>query len=149
MQVILLEKVKNLGNLGETVQVKPGYGRNYLVPQKKAVFATAKNIAQFELQRVEFEKKAQKLLKAAEDRAVVLRAVSIVISAEASEDGRLYGSIGINEIKDALEAKSMEVNKREIVLPEGPIYAVGSYVIELHVHSDVVANVNLEIVSAK
>ena len=149
MQVILLEKVRNLGNLGETVSVKPGYGRNYLVPQKKAVFATAKNIAQFELQRVELEKKAKQMLEEAQKRAAKLSAVALLITAESSEDGRLYGSIGINEIKDALEAKSMEVNKREIVLPEGPIYAVGSYVIELHVHSDVVANVNLEIVSAK
>ena len=149
MRVILLEKVRNLGNLGETVDVKPGYGRNYLVPQKKAVFATAKNIAQFETQRVELEKKAKKDLQEAQKRAVTLSAVELVITAEASEDGRLYGSIGINEIQDAFEVKSIEVNKREIVLPEGPMYAVGSYVIELHIHSDVIASVNLEIAASK
>ena len=93
MQVILLEKIRNLGSLGETITVKPGYGRNYLVPQKKAVFATAKNIAQFETQRAELEKKARLVLQAAEKRAETLAAVELVIKAAASEDGRLYGSV--------------------------------------------------------
>jgi large subunit ribosomal protein L9 len=149
MQVILLEKIRNLGNLGETVSVKPGYGRNYLVPQKKAVFATAKNIAQFEAQRADLEKKAKNALSDAQKRAEILNTIELVLSVEASEDGRLYGSVGINEIHNAFTDKSIEVQKREIVLPEGPIYAVGSYVVELHIHSDVIAKSTLEVVASK
>jgi len=149
MQVILLEKVRNLGSLGDSVNVKPGYGRNFLIPQNKAVFATAKNIEQFNLRRADLEKKAQANLANAEQRAAKFNDTTIIISAQASDEGKLYGSVGPNEIKEALVAKSIDVSKREIVMPEGPLHSVGQYVVEIHVHSDVIANLQVEIVSAK
>ncbi|WP_419421166.1 50S ribosomal protein L9 [Legionella sp. D16C41] len=149
MEVILLEKVRNLGNLGDKVEVKAGYGRNYLIPQNKAVFATEKNIEYFEKRRAELEKKAQQDQARAEQRAAKLNDTSVVISALASDEGKLYGSIGANEIKDALVAKSIEVSKREISLPNGPIHSVGDYVVDIQVHSDIVAQVQVQIVSAK
>ncbi|CDZ78246.1 50S ribosomal protein L9 [Legionella massiliensis] len=149
MEVILLEKVRNLGNLGDKVDVKPGYGRNFLIPQNKAVFATEQNIKHFEERRADLEKKAQQSLSAAEQRAAKLSDTTVVISAMASDEGKLYGSVGPNEIKDALVAKSMEISKREIVMPEGPIHSIGDFVVEVHVHSDVIAKLQVQIVSAK
>ncbi|HAT2010040.1 TPA: 50S ribosomal protein L9 [Legionella pneumophila] len=149
MEVILLEKVRNLGNLGDKVHVKSGYGRNYLIPQNKAVFATEQNIELFEKRRAELEKKAQQDLANAEQRAAKLNDITIVISAMASDEGKLYGSVGVNEIKDALIEKQIEISKREIVMPEGPLHSIGNYVVEVHVHSDVVANLQVEIIPAK
>ncbi|HAT8115938.1 TPA: 50S ribosomal protein L9, partial [Legionella pneumophila] len=147
MEVILLEKVRNLGNLGDKVHVKSGYGRNYLIPQNKAVFATEQNIELFQKRRAELEKKAQQALANAEQRAAKLNDTTIVISAMASDEGKLYGSVGVNEIKDALIEKQIEISKREIVMPEGPLHSIGNYVVEVHVHSDVVANLQVEIIS--
>lgn len=149
MEVILLEKVKNLGKLGDKVDVKAGYGRNFLIPESKAVFATEKNIELFEKRRAELEKKEQQSLSNAEQRAAKLNDVTVVISAMASDEGKLYGSVGTSEIKDALTAKSIEVSKREIVMPEGPLHSIGDYIVEIHVHSDVIANLQVQIVSAK
>ncbi|KTC78688.1 50S ribosomal protein L9 [Legionella cincinnatiensis] len=149
MEVILLEKVRNLGNLGDKVNVKAGYGRNFLIPQNKAVFATPKNIEVFEQRRSELEKKAQQALSTAEQRASKFNDTHVVISAMASDEGKLYGSVGVNEIKDALIEKNIEVSKREIVLPEGPLHSIGTFVVEIHVHSDVIANLSIEIVPAK
>jgi len=149
MEVILLEKVRNLGNLGDKVQVKSGYGRNYLIPQNKAVFATTKSIELFEERRAELEKKAQQALSAAEQRAAKLNDITLTISAMASDEGKLYGSVGVNEIKDALSEKSLDISKREIVMPEGPLHSIGNYTVEIHVHSDVVANLQIEIIAAK
>lgn len=149
MEVILLEKVRNLGSLGDKVDVKSGYGRNFLIPQNKAVFATAKNIEVFEQRRAELEKKEQSSLASAEQRAAKLNDTILVISAMASDEGKLYGSVGINEIKDALVEKKIEISKREIVMPDGPLHAIGNFVVEIHVHSDVIANLQIEIVAAK
>ena len=149
MEVILLEKVRNLGNLGDKVNVKSGYGRNFLIPQNKAVFATAKSIEQFEQRRSELEKKAQQTLAVSEQRAAKLNDTTLVVSAMASDEGKLYGSVGVNEIKDALIAKGVEVSKREIVMPEGPLHSIGNFMVEVHVHSDVIAQLQLEIVPAK
>jgi large subunit ribosomal protein L9 len=149
MEVILLEKVRNLGSLGDKVNVKPGYGRNFLIPQNKAVFATEKNIQAFEARRSELEKKAQQSLSTAEQRAAKFNDTTVVIEAQASDEGKLYGSVGANEIKEALDAKSIEISKREIVMPEGPIHSVGDYTVEIHVHSDVIANLQIQIVPAK
>ena len=149
MEVILLEKVRNLGNLGDKVQVKSGYGRNYLIPQNKAVFATSKSIELFEARRSELEKKALQSLASAEQRAAKLNDTSLVVSAMASDEGKLYGSVGVNEIKDALIAKEIEISKREIVMPEGPLHSIGNYVVEIHVHSDVIAHLQIEIVASK
>lgn len=149
MQVILLEKIKNLGNLGDKVNVKPGYGRNFLIPQSKAVFATEKNIELFELRRADLEKKALQSFASAEQRASKMNDTTVVIAAQASDEGKLYGSVGPNEIKDALLAKSIDVSKREIVMPEGPLHSVGQFTVEIHVHSDVIAHLQVEIVPSK
>lgn len=145
MQVILLERVRNLGMLGETVNVKSGYGRNFLIPQGIAVFATADNIEFFEKSRADFEKKAQQLLSKAEQRAAKINDVTITISAQSSDEGKLFGSVSHNEIIDALAVKSIEVDKREIMMPEGPIHNIGQYIVEIHVHSDVVAKLQVEV----
>lgn len=149
MQVILLEKVRNLGNLGDKVDVKAGYGRNFLIPQNKAVFATEDNIKHFEKRRAELEKKEKLALSNAEQRAAKLNDITVTIAAMASDEGKLYGSVSANEIKDALIAKSIEISKREIVLPEGPIHSIGEYTVEIHVHSDVIAKLQVQITSAK
>jgi large subunit ribosomal protein L9 len=149
MEVILLEKIRNLGNLGDKVDVKAGYGRNFLIPQSKAVFATEENIKRFEQRRAELEKNAQQSLATAEQRAAKLNDTTVIIAAMASDEGKLYGSITANEIKDAVNAKSIEVSKREIVMPEGPIHSVGDFIVEIHVHSDVIAKLQVQIVSAK
>jgi large subunit ribosomal protein L9 len=149
MEVILLEKVRNLGNLGDKVNVKSGYGRNYLIPQNKAVFATAQSIELFEQRRSELEKKAKQNLSKAEQRQAQLNDTNLVIKAMASDEGKLYGSVGVNEIKEALDERSIEISKREIVLTEGPLHSIGQYVVEIHVHSDVIAQLNIEIVASK
>lgn len=149
MEVILLERVANLGSLGDKVKVTPGYGRNYLIPQKKAVFATEANMRQFEERRAELEKKAQQLLSAAEQRAAKINDVSVTIMAQASDEGRLYGSVGVHEIAEALKSKALDVSKREILMPEGPIHAIGQYTIDISVHSDVTAKLQVEVISAK
>lgn len=149
MEVILLEKVRNLGNLGDKVNVKPGYGRNFLIPQNKAVFATGKNVELFEQRRAELEKKAQQSLATAEQRAAKFNDITLVISAMASDEGKLYGSVGVNEVKEALTEKQIDVSKREIVMPEGPLHSIGNFVVEIHVHSDVIANLKVEIVPSK
>lgn len=149
MEVILLEKIRNLGNLGDKVSVKAGYGRNFLIPQNKAVFATEKNIALFEQRRAELEKKAQQQFAMAEQRAAKLNDITVVVSAQASDEGKLYGSVGVNEIKDALKERTIEVNKREIVMPEGPIHSIGEYVVDVHLHSDVIAHLKVEVQPAK
>lgn len=149
MEIILLEKVKNLGNLGDKVVVKPGFGRNFLIPQNKAVFATEKNIERFEQRRAELEKKEQQSLANAEQRAAKLNDTQVVIAALASDEGRLYGSVSVTEIRDALLAKSIEVHRREIIMADGPIHFVGDYVIDIQVHSDVTAKLQLQVVSSK
>ncbi len=148
MQVILLEKIKNLGQLGDCVEVKPGFGRNYLIPQKKALFATDKNREAFELKRAELESIAQKELQLAQKRADALRAVSLTIAAQASEEGVLYGSVGLNELKDALLAQSMDVSRREILLVDGPFHAIGQHVFHIQVHGDITVPMTVDIVVA-
>lgn len=149
MQVILLEKIRNLGDLGQTVTVKPGYGRNFLIPYKKAVFATPENLSRFEKQRAELEKRAQEVLAEAQKRAEVINSSNVTIEAQASDEGKLYGSVGINEIKEELDKKGIDVSKREITLPEGPFYSVGEYQVEVHLHSDVVASLKVEVIPSK
>ena len=149
MQVILLEKVRNLGNLGDCVNVKPGYGRNFLIPQNKAVFATANNLAMFETRRAELEKNAALALAKAQEKATKFNDITVEIAAQASDEGKLYGSVGIIEICDALKTKGLEVTKREVQMPTGPIYSIGNYVIDIILHSDVTANLQVTIVSAK
>lgn len=148
MEVILLEKVANLGNLGDKVTVRPGYGRNYLVPGKKAVPATKENIEMFEARRAELEKNAADSLGAAQARGVKLAELAAVtIGSHAGEEGKLFGSVGVAEIAAALIAGGVEVAKREVSLPEGPIRQVGEYEIDIHLHSDVTETIKVTVIA--
>src|SRR3990167_5352287 len=149
MQVILNEKIRHLGNLGDKVEVKGGYARNYLIPQNKAMRATSANLQAFEARRAELEKKAQQLLSQADQRAAKLNDIVLEIAAMASDEGKLYGSIGTGEIKDALKAKGLEVMKKEIALPNGAFHAIGEYQVDITLHSDVVAKLQVAIVQSK
>ncbi len=137
MELILLEKVLNLGDLGDKVNVKPGYGRNFLVPQGKAVPATAANIAEFEKRRAELEKAAMARLSSAEDRLKALEGFEINLVANASEEGKLYGSIGPREIADAVEKEGPKLEKSEVIMGEGPIRYTGEHEVLVHLHADV------------
>lgn len=137
MELILLEKVLNLGDLGDKVNVKPGYGRNYLMPLGKAVPATATNIAEFEQRRAELEKMASDKLVSATGRKKLLENIEITIPAHASEEGKLYGSIGPREIADAVTALGEEVLKSEVIMGEGPIRFLGEHEVLIHLHADV------------
>ena len=136
MRLILLEKVQNLGGLGDTVKVKPGYGRNFLVPRGKAVPATEKNLALFETRRAELEAAANDRLAGAQKRAAALADVVVTLTAIASEEGKLYGSIGPREISEALEQMGHEVSKSEVMLPAGPIRSIGEFDVRVHLHTD-------------
>ncbi len=137
MDLILLEKVQNLGNLGDLVKVKSGFGRNYLVPQGKAVPATKENLAQFEARRAELEATAQEKLGQAEARQTGLAEVVVEISANASEEGNLYGSIGPREVANAVSALGHEITKSEVIMGEGPIRTVGEFDVVVQLHADV------------
>lgn len=143
MEVILLEKVANLGNLGDKVTVKAGYGRNYLLPQGKATAATPDNIAEFEARRAELERIANEKRAAAEARATQLGELVVTITANVGEEGKLFGSIGTQDIADALTASGIEIAKSEVRLPEGTIRQTGEYDIKLQLHSEVDAEIKL------
>jgi large subunit ribosomal protein L9 len=143
MELILLEKVLNLGDLGDKVNVKPGYGRNYLMPLGKAVPATATNIAEFEQRRAELEKMASDKLVSATGRKKLLENIEITIPAHASEEGKLYGSIGPREIADAVTALGEEVLKSEVIMGEGPIRFLGEHEVLIHLHADVETHIKV------
>ena len=147
MQLILLQKVINLGNLGDKVDVKPGYGRNFLVPQGKAVPATAANLADFEARRADYEAKAQASLDAATSRQGKLEDASVTIAANASTEGKLYGSVGPREIADAITKQlGVEVGKSEVVMGEGPLRHTGEFEVLVHMHADVESKVKVVVV---
>lgn len=138
MDVILLEKIENVGGIGDQVDVKPGFARNFLLPQGKATLATPENIAKFEAQRADLEARAQAELEAAQARAAKLEGQTLTISANAGPEGKLFGSIGTIDIAAACEEKlGAEVERAEIRLPDGPLRVVGEHEIELHLHMDV------------
>ncbi|HET6633273.1 MAG TPA: 50S ribosomal protein L9 [Rhodanobacteraceae bacterium] len=143
MQLILLENVRGLGQLGDKVNVKPGYGRNYLVPQGKATAATAANLAEFEARRAEYEARASEQLEGANARAAQFADGEVTISANASAEGKLYGSIGPREIADAFTAKGLKLAKNEVILAEGPIRNVGEHEAHLALHADVQTTVKV------
>ena len=147
MQVILLEKIVNLGNLGDLVNVKPGYARNYLVPQGLATAATPDNLKSFESRRLELEKASADKLQAAKGRANELEGQSVEIAGRASDEGKLFGSVGLIEISEAFAAKGLEINRSEIQLPEGPFKMVGEYEVQISVHSEVAFNVKVAVVA--
>lgn len=147
MQVILLEKIGKLGELGEQVNVRPGYGRNFLIPSGKAVPATPENIEKFEAQRAELEQAQADTLAAAQARAEQVNDLEIVLPRRIVSDDRLYGSVSVSDIAEAVQAAGQQVTKHEIRLPDGPFRALGDYEVELHLHADVSARIKLKIIA--
>ena len=137
MEVILLQKVANLGNIGDKVRVKPGYGRNFLLPQGKAALATTANVAKFEERRVELERHAADELSRAQKRATQLENFKLALTAKAGNEGKLFGSIGTADIAEALTRNGIEIERSEVRLAGGPIRLVGEHHVKLHLHSDV------------
>ncbi|MBM70923.1 MAG: 50S ribosomal protein L9 [Haliea sp.] len=148
MEVILLENIGNLGGLGDKVDVKAGYGRNYLVPQGKAVPATRSNIAEFEARRAELEAAAAAALAAAEQRAEAINALQpVTIGANAGEEGKLFGSVGTRDIAEAVTAAGCDIDKSEVRLPQGPLRELGEFEVDIQVHGDVTATVVIAVVA--
>ncbi len=146
MEIILLEKVHKLGALGDRVNVKPGFGRNYLIPSGKAVSATADNIAKFDARRAELEKQQQEASAAASVRAEKLNEVNVSIARKAGEEGKLFGSVGTADIAEAVKATGVELAKHEIRLPEGPIRSVGEFELDVQLHADVTVTIKVNVV---
>ena len=147
MEVILLEKVGKLGAIGDKVSVKAGFGRNFLVPQGKAIPATASNVAEFEARRAELEAAAEEKKAQAQVRADKLAELSVTIEANAGDEGKLFGSIGTRDIAEAITAAGVEVVKAEVRLPEGAIRELGEYDIDVQVHADIIQAVKLAVVA--
>ena len=147
MDIILLQRIKNLGKLGDKVSVKAGYGRNFLIPQGMAVAATESNTAAFEARRAELEKAEADILAAAQARADELNEVNIAITAKAGDEGKLFGSIGTRDIADALTSAGLTVDRAEVRLPNGALRHTGEFNIAIQLHHDVVAEVLVTIVS--
>ncbi|WP_342146953.1 50S ribosomal protein L9 [Rickettsiella endosymbiont of Aleochara curtula] len=146
-QVILLEKVHSLGDLGQQVTVRNGYARNYLIPHAKAVPANKETIAEFEIKRAELEKIAQEKLQVAETRAAAINALVLSIPVKSAEEGRLYGSIGVSELVRAADAEGVILEKSEIRLPNGPLRQLGEHEVSVQLHSDVIAVLKVNIVA--
>ncbi|GAA3969566.1 50S ribosomal protein L9 [Allohahella marinimesophila] len=147
MEVILLEKVANLGNLGDKVKVKSGYGRNFLVPYGKAVPATGSNIEAFEKRRAELEKQAEERQSEAESRKQKLDGQTVTITAKSGDEGKLFGSVSTREIADALTELDANISRTEVKLPEGAIRNLGQYEIDVQLHSDVMATITVNVVA--
>lgn len=147
MDVILLEKIHNLGELGDQVHVKPGYGRNYLIPKGKAVPATPDNISMFEARREELERVQMDALGKAEARIAALNEVSVTIARKAGEEGKLYGSVGTTDIAEAVMATGLELSKHEVRLPHGPFRLTGEYEVEISLHADITGHIKVLVVS--
>ncbi len=146
MQIILMEKVVNLGNLGDLVKVKDGYARNYLIPQGKAKRATPAALAEFEARRAELEKASADKLAAAQAIAAKLEGIVLTIARKAGVDGRLFGSVTNYDVAEALQGQGFEVEKSAIRMPEGPLKATGETALEVALHTDVLANVKVQVV---
>jgi large subunit ribosomal protein L9 len=149
MNVILLDNVENLGSIGDVVSVKPGYGRNYLIPQGKAALATQQNMREIETRRAELEKAAAEELAAARARAKVIDGMELVIPANVGSEGKLFGSVGPVDIVEAFEKVQVDVERSEIRMAEGPIHDVGEFEVGVHLHPDVNALVKIRVVEAE
>ena len=147
MQVILMEKVVNLGSLGDVVKVKDGFARNFLIPQGKAKRATAANLKEFENRRADLEKKANEQLVSAQERGTKLEGMKVDIAQKAGVDGRLFGSVTNADIAEAVGKQGIEVKKAEIRMPQGPLKHVGEFPIVIQLHSDVLANIVVHVVA--
>ncbi len=143
MQLILLQKVTNLGGLGDQVDVKPGYGRNYLIPTGRAVPANAANVAAFEAKRAEYEAKANATLAAAEARKASLEGASVTINANASTEGKLFGSVGTRDVAEAFTKAGHKLEKAEVIMGEGAIRRIGEFDVVVHLHADVEVKVKV------
>jgi large subunit ribosomal protein L9 len=146
MEVILLEKVYNLGDLGDKVKVKPGYGRNFLIPSGKAVSATKENVALFEERKAELEKQQQEALATANSRAEKLKDATVTIARKAGSEGKLFGSVTPIDIAEAVTAAGTELEKHEIRMPEGPVRMVGEYEFDIQLHADVMTTIKISVV---
>lgn len=149
MNVILLETVENLGGIGDLVKVKPGYGRNFLLPQGKAALATADNMKAIEARRAELEKSAAADLAKAKKRAKAIAGVELVIQANAGSEGKLFGSVGPLDIAEAMEGVQVAVERAEIRMPDGPIHELGEFKVGIHLHSEVDTEVTVRVVPAE
>ena len=149
MDVILLEKVKNLGDLGDTVKVKPGYGRNFLLPQGKALPATPGNLKVFEARKADLLKKATDSLNAAKMRAEKLSGKTLVIKALTAEEGKLYGSVGVTDVVRAAAAAGFDLKRSEVDMPTGPIRAIGSHPVTIRLHTEVEASITIAVEEEK
>ena len=149
MNVILLENVENLGRIGDLVKVKPGYGRNYLLPQGKAALATPENMKEIEARRAELEKAAAEELAAAKARAGTIEGMELVIQANAGPEGKLFGSVGPIDIAEAFEKVQVEVERSEVRMAEGPIQELGEFTVGVHLHPDVDVDVTIRVVEAE
>ncbi|AXS80386.1 50S ribosomal protein L9 [Dechloromonas sp. HYN0024] len=147
MQIILLEKVVNLGNLGDVVKVKDGYARNFLIPQRMAKRATPAAMAEFESRRAELEKLAAEKLAAAQGVADKMNGTAVSVARKAGMDGRLFGSVGNVDIAEALKAAGFDVDKASIRMPDGPLKALGEFPLDVALHTDVVANISVAVVA--
>ena len=147
MQIILLQRIVNLGKLGETVDVKPGYGRNFLIPHGKALPATKANIEKFEARRAELEADEAKEVATAQTRADALTDVNVIMRAKSGDEGKLFGSIGTRDIAEALTNSGLEVDRAEIKLPEGTLRQIGEYSVDIQLHHDVTATILVTILS--
>lgn len=146
MEVILLKKVDHLGGLGEKVSVRPGYGRNYLIPSGYAVPATEANLKEFEQRRADLEKEAADSLAAAESRREALDGRTVTVARKAGDEGKLFGSVGTQDIAAAVQEMGIALERQEVRLPEGPFRAAGEYQVTLHLHAEVDATIKLEII---
>jgi len=147
MEVILMENIENLGSVGDKVTVKSGFARNFLVPQGKAKMATAENLAEFEARRAELEKAAAEALQAAEERKQQIEALDVIeIGARVGSEGKLFGSIGVAEVSDAVVAAGVTIEKSEVRMPEGALRVVGEHVVDIHLYTDVDTQVRINIV---
>lgn len=149
MNVILLENVENLGNVGDMVKVKPGYGRNYLLPQGKAALATAENLKRIKARRAELEKVASEALAKARARADTINGMELVIQANAGSEDKLFGSVGPLDIAEAFAGVQVDVERSEVRMPDGPIHELGEFPIGIHLHSEVNAEVIVRVVAAE
>jgi len=147
MEVILLQKVANLGNIGDRVKVRSGFGRNYLLPQGKATLATPDNIARFEARRAELERLAREQLSSAEERAAALKDFKLTIQAKAGTEGKLFGSIGTSDVAEACSRAGFKVERSEVRLPSGPLRSLGEHTVSLHLHADIDVPLHVTIVA--
>ena len=147
MEVILLQKVANLGNIGDRVKVRSGFGRNFLLPQGKATLATPEHVARFEAHRAELEKAAREQLQGAEERAEAMKDFKLTITAKAGTEGKLFGSIGTSDIAEACTKAGFKVERSEVRLPSGPLRMVGEHTVSLHLHADIDVPVAVSIIA--